>query len=233
MARSSPSPTDTQSPCINDPIEKKPFFHVYPGSKAFSIATVGCNFDCKFCQNWEISQKKPEEVNVQYLPPSDIVRLASHYGSKTIAYTYSEPTIFSEYVIDCAKAAKERGIGNVMISNGFINEAPQKELMSVLTAYKVDLKSFSQNFYSKQCEGHLKPVLETLKRLSAHGIWFEIVVLIIPTLNDDMDEIKRMTEWIVRNLGTNVPIHFTRFHPEYKLKNLPPTLLKHSRKHEQ
>lgn len=207
----------------NDPIEKKPFFHVYPGSKAFSIATVGCNFDCKFCQNWDISQKRPEEVRVQYMPPADIVRLAEFYKSKTIAYTYNEPTIYSEYVIDCARAARERGIGNVMVSNGFINEAPHKELMSLLTAYKVDLKSFSQNFYAKQCEGHLKPVLETLKRLSDNGIWFEIVVLVIPTLNDDMDEIKRMTEWIVSNLGKNVPVHFSRFHPEYKLKNLPPT----------
>ncbi|OVE74790.1 AmmeMemoRadiSam system radical SAM enzyme [bacterium E08(2017)] len=207
----------------NDPIEKKPFYHVYPGSKSFSIATAGCNFDCKFCQNWEISQKLPEEVSVQYMRPLDIARLAKHYGARTVAYTYNEPSILSEYVIDCAMAARDMGIGNVMVSNGYINEAPQAELMDLLTAYKVDLKAFSQVFYAEYCKGRIKPVLETLQRLAGHGVWYEIVVLVIPTLNDDADEIKRMCEWIVSNLGDTVPVHFTRFHPRYKLKNLPPT----------
>lgn len=207
----------------NDPIEKKPFFHVYPGSKALSLATVGCNMDCKFCQNWEISQKKPSEVPVSYIPPEDIARLAVHYQARTVAFTYTEPSISVEYVVDCSKEAKNAGLGSVVVSNGYINEEPQKELLSVLTAYKVDLKAFSQQFYGQQCGGKLKPVLESLKRISYSSVWYEIVVLVIPTLNDNMDEIKRMSEWIVTNLGNNVPLHFTRFHPQYQLQNLPPT----------
>jgi pyruvate formate lyase activating enzyme len=212
-------------PCVtnNDPIEKKPFFHVYPGSKAFSIATVGCNIECKFCQNWDISQAKPEDVSAPFRSPEDIVALALTQKVKTIAYTYSEPVVFTEYILDCAKAAKEAGLGNVIVSNGFFNEKPLKEWCSVATAIKIDFKAFSQKFYEETCSGQLQPVLDTLKRLAGSGIWFEIVVLIIPTLNDDMDEIKRMSAWIVKELGPNVPIHFTRFHPDYKLRNLPTT----------
>jgi pyruvate formate lyase activating enzyme len=207
----------------NDPIEKKPLFHVYPGQKALSIATVGCNIHCRFCQNWEISQKNPDDVSPPFLTPSDIAAQADRAGSKVVAYTYNEPTIFYEYMLDCARAAEERGIGSVIISNGFIEAAPQRELMPHLTAYKVDLKAFTQTFYAQQCAGELQPVLESLKRLAASDTWFEIVVLLIPTLNDNDDEIKRMTDWVVRQLGPDVPIHFTRFHPEYKMRNLPPT----------
>jgi len=210
----------------NDPIEKKPLFHVHPGSKAFSLATVGCNIDCKFCQNHEISQASPDDVRPPYAPPELVANAARQAGSKVVAYTYSEPTVFFEYMHDCAAAAKERGIGNVVISNGFIQEAPLKKLLPLLTAYKVDFKAFSQNFYAKQCEGRLKPVQETLKRLAGSGVWFEIVVLVIPTLNDDLDEIKRMAAWVVKELGPNVPVHFTRFHPAYKLQNLPRTPVK-------
>jgi pyruvate formate lyase activating enzyme len=207
----------------NDPIEKKPFFHVYPGSRAFSIATVGCNFKCKFCQNWDISQARPEDIPAPFRSPREIAQRAAEAGCKTIAYTYSEPTIYYEYMADCARAAKEFDIGNVVVSNGSMNEKPLKDLIPLLTAMKVDFKSFSQKFYEDICENKLSPVLDTLKRLAGSGLWFEIVVLIIPTLNDSMDEIKQMADWIVKELGPNVPLHFTRFHPTYKLRNLPQT----------
>ena len=209
----------------NDPIEKKPFFHVYPQSRAFSIATVGCNIHCKFCQNWDISQAKPEDARVEFRAPEDIVRMALALKEKprTIAYTYSEPTIFFEYMADCAKAARSAGLGNVVVSNGFIAEAPLKELCSLVTAIKIDFKAFNDRFYEEICEGRLGPVKETLKRLAGSGVWFEIVVLTIPTLNDNLDEIRRMAAWISKELGPNVPLHFTRFHPDYKLRNLPPT----------
>ncbi len=212
-------------PCVmnNDPIEKKPFFHVYPGSKAFSIATVGCNIDCKFCQNWDISQKNPDDISVPFRTPQDIANMAIQAKARTVAYTYSEPTVFFEYMIDCAKEAKKLGLGNIVVSNGFINEEPLKQLCEIMTAIKIDLKAFSQQFYGNICGGQLTPVLNTLKFLAKSGVWFEIVVLIIPTLNDNMDEIKRMSEWIVNNLGPNVPLHFTRFHPAYKIQNLPAT----------
>jgi pyruvate formate lyase activating enzyme len=212
-------------PCTinNDPIEKKPFFHVYPGSKALSIATVGCNMDCRFCQNWRISQENPDNFPTPFRTPEQIVRMAQANKSRTIAYTYSEPTIFFEYMLACAKAAREQGIGNVMVSNGFIAEKPLKELCSVMTAIKIDLKAFTERFYTEICHGKLQPVLDTLKRLSDSGVWYEIVLLVIPTLNDNADEIRRMAEWIVKELGPNVPFHLTRFHPQYKLRNLPPT----------
>lgn len=214
-------------PCAihNDPIEKKPFAHVYPGSMSFSLATVGCNFVCKFCQNWELSQKKPEEVHIPYISPQDIIKMAKDVRPKprTLAFTYSEPTVFYEYMADCARAAKDAGLGSLMISNGFIAETPLKELCKLMTAIKVDLKAFTQKFYGEICEGQLEPVLKTLKCLKDSGTWFEIVVLIIPTLNDGGDEIKRMTEWIVKELGTDVPVHFSRYHPAYKIQNIPPT----------
>lgn len=212
-------------PCAihNDPIEKKPFFHVYPGSKAFSIATVGCNIDCKFCQNWDISQKNPDDISVPFKSPQEIARKAAQAKSRTVAYTYSEPTVFFEYMLDCAMEAKQLGLGNIVVSNGFINEEPLKQLCKIMTAIKIDLKSFSQQFYGKMCNGQLQPVLNTLERLAGSGVWFEIVVLVIPTLNDNMDEIKRMSAWIVKHLGPDVPLHFTRFHPAYKIQNLPST----------
>ena len=207
----------------NDPVEKKPFFHVYPGSKVFSIATVGCNIRCKFCQNWEISQANPSDVRVRYVSPGVIAATAKRVGSTAVAYTYSEPTIFYEYMTDCAKAAKDLGLGNIMISNGFMQPEPLKQLAPLMSAIKIDLKAFNQQFYGKVCGGLLTPVLDTLKRLKGHGVWFEIVVLLIPTLNDNMDDIRRMSEWIVKELGPNVPLHFTRFHPCYKIRNLPRT----------
>jgi len=208
----------------NDPIEKKPLFHVYPGTKAFSIATVGCNIDCKFCQNWDISQAGPEAAKDRpYASPERVAEVAASAGSSVVAYTYNEPTIFYEYMTDCAKATKARGLGNVVISNGFIAPEPHEALLPNLTAYKVDLKAFTADFYRNICNGRIDPVKATLKRLKDNGIWFEIVNLMIPTLNDDMDDIKRMANWVATELGDSVPIHFTRFHPMYKIRNLPRT----------
>ena len=206
-----------------DPIEKKPLSHFLPGSKALSIATAGCNIECKFCQNWEISQFRPEQIRSINLPPETLVSEALRRGIESIAFTYSEPVIFYEYMHDTAKLAKEKGVESVMISNGYIKEEPMAELCEHLSAVKIDLKAFTEKFYSEVCSGKLQPVLDTLKLLKRKGMWFEIVVLIIPTLNDGDDEIGRMCAWVHGELGPDVPIHFSRFHPTYKIKNLPPT----------
>jgi len=206
-----------------DPIEKKPLFHYLPGTRAFSVATAGCNMECKFCQNWRISQYRPEQVESVSVPPARLVGLAKAYKCPTIAYTYTEPIIFYEYMYDSAALARKAGVGGVMISNGFINPKPLRELCKHLTAVKIDLKAFTDQFYRKVCRGMLKPVLRTLEVLKEVGIWFEIVVLIIPTLNDSSEEIRRMSKWICSNLGPDVPVHFSRFHPMYRLTNLPVT----------
>jgi len=179
--------------------------------------------ECKFCQNWDIAQASPEDVKPPYRSPAQIAEAAEQAGARTIAYTYNEPTVFAEYVCDCAKAAKKRGIGNVLISNGFWGEAALREVASLMTAVKIDLKAFTQKFYAETCSGRLKPVQETLKRLSSGGTWIEIVVLLIPTLNDKPEEITEMCRWIVSELGKDVPVHFTRYHPAYKILNIPPT----------
>lgn len=206
-----------------DPIEKKPLFHFLPGSKAFSIATVGCNMECKFCQNWEISQFTPEQRRSIHLPPDKVAAAARGDHCKSIAYTYTEPVVFYEYMYDCAVAAKKLGVKSVMISNGYIQEKPLRQLIPALDAVKIDLKAFTNAFYKDLCSGELDPVLKTLKILNEKGIWFEIVVLIIPTKNDSPKELKELCTWVVDELSDMVPIHFTRFRPIYKIKDLPPT----------
>jgi len=206
-----------------DPIEKKPLFHFLPGTTAFSIATAGCNLTCKFCQNWEISQQQPENVDAVNLTPARVADIAAKYGCPTIAYTYNEPTVFYEFMLDCASEGKNRHIRSVMISAGYLNRKPLLELAAHMDAIKIDLKSFSEDFYSKICSAKLKPVLDTIVAVREHGTWLEIVNLIIPTLNDDPKEIEKMCLWIIRNVGDDVPVHFTRFYPTYKLRNLPPT----------
>lgn len=208
-----------------DPIEKKPFYHVYPASKAFSVATVGCVLGCKFCQNWQISQASPEDTDNHDLSPDDLVRQAMYYGCKNIAYTYTEPTVFYEYMYDTAVIARKYGIVNTVHTCGYINEKPLRALSKYLDAACVDLKAFTEEFYAKLCGGRLRPVLDTLEVLADEGVWVEVTNLVIPTHNDDMKEISAMCKWIVRNLGPDVPIHFSRFYPHYKLKNLPPTPL--------
>ncbi len=206
-----------------DPIEKKPLFHYFPGSQAYSLATAGCNFSCRFCQNWEISQRRPEQVQSVRMPPAEVIRQARDRRCPLIAHTYSEPVIFFEYMRDCAALGKENGIPNVMISNGYIQKKPLLELCRLLGAVKIDLKAFTEKFYREQCGGNLKPVLDTLLTLRGEKIWFEIVVLLIPGLNDGRQEIESMCRWLRREMGDSVPLHFTRFEPTFMLKNLPPT----------
>ncbi|MCK4765958.1 MAG: AmmeMemoRadiSam system radical SAM enzyme [Candidatus Aminicenantes bacterium] len=206
-----------------DPIEKKPLFHYYPTTTALSVATVGCNFVCRFCQNWEISQKRPEQVRSFELFPAELVRLAKARNCKTVAHTYTEPVVFFEYMLAGAIQGKKEGVPNVMISNGYIKEKPMRELCKYLGAVKIDLKAFTEKFYKDMCAGKLQPVLDTLKVLKDEGVWFEIVDLIIPTLNDSKQEIEAMTKWIVKELGPDVPLHFSRYFPTFMLKNIPPT----------
>jgi len=206
-----------------NPIEKKPFFHLLPGTTSFSLATAGCNFECRFCQNWEISQASPEDVYSYEMSPEIIVEKAREAGARSIAYTYVEPTIFYEYMIDIGLAAKKGGLLNVYHSNGFINQEPLRNLCKVLDAANIDLKGFTETFYRDVCSGELSPVLETLKTLRKEKIHLEITNLVIPTKNDDLSVLKEMCLWVKKELGADTPIHFSRFYPLYKLKSLPPT----------
>ena len=206
-----------------DPIEKKPLFHFLPATTAFSIATAGCNFRCKYCQNWQIAQFPPEDTVNMHLPPEDVVNLAVKYACPTIAYTYTEPSIFYEYMLETAKIARKRGIKNMYHSNGSLNPEPAEQLSQYLDGANIDLKGFTQKFYSEISQGFLKTVLSTLKILRKNGVHLEITNLVVPPFNDDLKTIKAMCEWIRDNLGMDVPLHFTRFYPQYKLKNLTPT----------
>ena len=209
-----------------DPIEKKPFFHVMPGELALSYATAGCNVECKFCQNWEISQFRPEQVRSIYLPPEALVEAAKRSKARLTAATYSEPVVFWEYVRDAARAARAAGLKPTVVSNGYIQEKPLKEVLPLLSAFKVDLKSFRESFYRDQIRGKLEPVLKALEVIRAADVWLEIVVLLIPTLNDSEAEVRDLARWVKSNLGAEVPVHFTRFHPTYRLTDLPPTPVK-------
>ena len=206
-----------------DPIEKKPLFHFLPSTSALSVATAGCNVRCKFCQNWNISQANPEDVRFRYVSPEELVQTARRYDANSIAYTYNEPIVFIEYMIESATLGKAQGIHNVMISNGYINRKPLDDLCKQLSAIKIDLKAFSDRFYHQTVAGSLQPVLDTMVRIKEQGIWLEMVYLMIPTLNDDPQELREMCQWIIRNLGSDVPLHFTRYHPQYLLKHIPPT----------
>jgi len=206
-----------------DPIEKKPFFHVMPGEKALSFSTAGCNVECKFCQNWEISQFRPEQVEAYDLPPKALVAIAKRTGARLTAATYGEPVVFWEYVRDAAAAANAAGLKPTVVSNGFIQERALREVAPSLAAVKIDLKSFREKFYEEQIRGKLEPVLKTLQVIRELGVWLEIVVLLIPTLNDSAEEVRDLSQWVRKTLGPDVPVHFTRFHPTYRLTDLPPT----------
>ena len=213
------------NPCAvhADPIEKKPFFHVLPATRSFSIATAGCNMDCKFCQNWEISQALPDNTYNYDLSPEKVVALAQGYKCNSIASTYVEPTIFMEYMLDIGKLAKQAGILKVMHSNGYINPDPLADLCRYLDAACIDLKGFTEKYYREMTGADLQPVLDTLKALKRRNIHTELVTLLVPGKNDDMDMIREMSLWIRDELGAGTPLHFSRFHPMYKLKSLPPT----------
>jgi len=208
-----------------DPIEKKPLFHYLPGTMAFSIATAGCNVHCKFCQNWNISQSRPEEVPAQFLSPLQAAAIARKYDCPTVAFTYSEPAVFAEYLMDTADAARAAGVGSIVVSNGYLQHDALIQAYGKMDAVKIDLKSFSESYYTKIVAGRLQPVLDSLVTLRKIGKWIEIVYLIVPTLNDDDAELRGLAQWIKANLGLDVPLHFTQFHPDYLLKNLSVTPL--------
>ncbi|MBI5416613.1 AmmeMemoRadiSam system radical SAM enzyme [Candidatus Poribacteria bacterium] len=206
-----------------DPIEKKPMFHFLPGARAFSIATAGCNLHCKFCQNWEISQTPPEETSNYNLSPQDIVNETLLSKCETIAYTYSDPMIYFEYTYDTAVIAKTKGIRNILVTASYINPEPLRKLCKVVHGANVDIKAFDEKFYQNVCSARLKPVLDALLIYKEEGVFVEITNLLVSTLNDDPKIIKKMCDWIVKELGDDIPMHFSRFWPMYQLKNLPPT----------
>ncbi|MCX5709057.1 MAG: AmmeMemoRadiSam system radical SAM enzyme [Candidatus Omnitrophica bacterium] len=206
-----------------DPIEKKPLFHFLPSKTAFSVATAGCNLNCKFCQNWEISQGRPEELSFTSLTPQELVNKAKESFSPAVAFTYTEPTVFYEYMLETAQLARSLGLKNVMHSNGYINEQPLRRLAKYLDAANIDLKGFKEEYYAKICEGSLEPVLKSLKVLKEEGVHLEITNLVLSGFNDDPESITRMCIWIKDNLGAQTPLHFSRFFPMYKLLGLNPT----------
>lgn len=207
-----------------DPIEKKPLYHFLPGSKALSIATVGCNFRCLFCQNYDISQAPKEgEIYGQTVPRETIVALAEKYRCASISYTYSEPTIFYEYAFEIAKLAKERGIKNNFVTNGYVEEEPLKEIAPYLDGANIDLKSFRKEFYAKIVGARLDQVLESIKLYFKLGIWIELTTLIIPGYNDDEAELRDIARFIREELAPYVPWHVSRFYPQYKMTHVPPT----------
>jgi pyruvate formate lyase activating enzyme len=212
-------------PCSigEEPIEKAPFFHFFPGSLRLTLATVSCNQRCKYCQNWQISQAKLEDVPYYEFSPEEIVKMAKKRNLKIICFTYTEPIVFYEYMYDIAKLAKKEGIKSCVVTGGYINPEPLESLCKVVDAIKVDLKGFNEDFYEKVCGSSLEPVLNALKIIKKNGVWLEIVNLVVPTLNDKEEEIRKMCQWIKENLGDEVPLHFTRFFPNYQLTSLPPT----------
>jgi pyruvate formate lyase activating enzyme len=214
-----------------DPIEKKPLFHFLPGSSAYSIATVGCNFRCRNCQNWEISQSpKPQgPIMGRTFSSEEIVKAAKRTDCESIAYTYTEPTIFMEYAYDTAKLAVENNVKNVFVTNGYITEEALREMAPYLHAANIDLKSFSEDFYKSNCGAHLEPVLDSIRLYKKLGIWIEVTTLIIPTLNDSDEDLTDIAEFLA-DVGVDVPWHVSRFHPTYELIDLPPTPIETIRK---
>ncbi len=209
--------------CV-DPIEKKPLNHFYPGSSVLSFGTAGCNLACKFCQNWDISKSRSFDKLADEASPEAIARSAEHLGCKSVAFTYNDPVIFAEYAMDVSDACHAHGIKTVAVTAGYIHEAARREFFSKIDAANVDLKGFTDEFYFKQCGAHLEPVKETLRYLcNETNVWVEITTLLIPGLNDSEDEIAAMSEWIAKALGRDVPLHFTAFHPDYKMTDRPPT----------
>jgi pyruvate formate lyase activating enzyme len=206
-----------------DPVEKKPLYHFHPGTGVLSMGYAGCNLHCLNCQNWQISQRKPEELRTYSLFPDEAVDAALEARSPSVAFTYNEPTVEYEFMVDTARAAHEKGLKNVWVTNGYINERPLRELCPFLDAVNVDLKSFSDTTYRTLNAGTLEPVLRTLRVLKEQGVWIEVTTLIVPTYTDDPSMIRRLCRWLYETLGPDYPLHFSRFHPQYKLDHLPPT----------
>jgi len=209
--------------CI-DPIEKKPLNHFLPGTPVLSFGTAGCNLACKFCQNWDVSKSRQMDTLADAAAPEVLADAALQTGCRSLAYTYNDPAIFHEYAIDVAAAAREKGISSVAVTAGYVCPEPRREFFKYMDAANIDLKAFSESFYYKICGGHLSPVLDTLLYLKHEtSVWFELTTLLIPGENDSIAEIEAMTKWIASNLGLDVPIHFTAFHPDYRMLDKPRT----------
>lgn len=206
-----------------DPIEKKPLYHFYPGSQIFSVGTVGCNLLCEFCQNWDIARAKPDDTQMHNISPEKIIDMAQKSNCIGVAFTYNEPTIFGEYVLDIATLAHQAGLKTVMVTNGYITPEAIDDIYPFIDAANIDLKSFSNKFYRQYCKGELQPVLDALQRIRDLGTFIEITMLIIPGKNDSDSELNHLTRWIVDNLGPDVPVHFSAFHPDYKMRQLSRT----------
>jgi AmmeMemoRadiSam system radical SAM enzyme len=209
--------------CV-DPIEKKPLHHFYPGSSVLSFGTAGCNLGCKFCQNWSISKSKAVEALSEHANPEQVALAAESLGCVSVAFTYNDPVLWAEYAIDTARACHERGIKTVAVTAGYISPEARGPFFEVMDASNVDLKGFTESFYQRYTLSHLQPVLDTLRWLKHESeVWFEITNLIIPQANDDPGEWRRMCDWLLHNVGDEVPLHFTAFHPDFRLQDRPPT----------
>jgi pyruvate formate lyase activating enzyme len=209
--------------CV-DPIEKKPLNHFLPGTPVLSFGTAGCNLACKFCQNWDMSKSRETDTLAASAPPELIARRAEELGCRSVAYTYNDPVIFLEYAMDTALACRERGIRSVAVTAGYVSPGAREDFFSLMDAANLDLKAFTDDFYHRICGGHLQPVLDTLDYLHAEtDVWVELTTLLIPGLNDSDAEIDAMTGWVVEHLGPDVPMHFTAFHPDWKMRDVPST----------
>ena len=209
--------------CI-DPIEKKPLNHFYPGTRIFSFGTAGCNLGCRFCQNWDISKAREIDRLSDWASPETVAEAAAEMGCHSIAFTYNDPTIFAEYAIDCAIAAHDRGLKTVAVTAGYISPKARQDFYAHLDAANIDLKAFTEQFYRKLCFAALQPVLDTLRWVKQEtDIWLEVTTLLIPGHNDSVDEVAQLCDWFVENLGPDVPLHFTAFHPDFKMMDVPAT----------
>ncbi len=216
----------------SDPIEKKPLNHFYPGTSVLSFGTAGCNLGCRFCQNWDISKARVAERGAADCTPRDVVDLAIEAGCPSIAFTYNDPVIWAEWAIDVAREARARGLKTVFVSAGYVCAGPREEIFAHMDAANIDLKAFTEDFYRRVTLSHLAPVLETLEWLGRSGVWTEITNLVIPGHNDDPRETRALAEWVVEHMGPDVPVHFTAFHPDYKMRNVgrtPPETLTRAR----
>ena len=209
-----------------DPVEKKPLFHFLPGSNILSLATVGCNLHCKNCQNWEISQANPEDSQAFECRPEKLVQLAKQYNCPSLAYTYTDPIVYYEYTYDTARLARQANLRNVLVTAGYINQEPWKQLLKYADAVNIDLKGITEDFYREVCSATLKPVQDALVTAKASGALVEVTNLIIPTLNDKPEQIRELACWVRSNMGSDTPLHFSGFYPHYKMRHLPPTSLK-------
>ena len=211
------------SSLASDPIEKKPLYHFHPGTYAFSMGTIGCNFKCSHCQNYSISTADFSYSYIKEIKPSQVIELAKEYNCQGVSYTYNEPTIWHEFAVDSAKLAKKAGLYTCYVTNGYISKDPLKELSSYLDAMNIDVKAFNDDFYRKICKSRLKPVLETCELAKELGIHIELTYLVIPGYNDTLEEVREFCKWVVEKLGVTTPIHFSRFHPDHNMINVSMT----------